>query len=112
MHILDHVNSFWTTNCCILGREKDDDDDDGPSTVKSPKGKKLPANVAAAKAKIPEVTISPDAQPDLKKALEVRFCLVVYHMFDRSWLAACGDWLGHIVNCWWLANSKIDMIGY
>jgi len=36
--------------------------------------------VAAAKAKIPEVTISPDAQPDLKKALEV--WTLVYTLYN------------------------------
>jgi len=55
----------------VTGHEKEDEDEDEAPVVKSPKGKKVPANVAAAKAKIPEVTISPDAQPDLKKALEV-----------------------------------------
>ena len=60
------------------GRERDDDDDESPTTLKSPKGKKLPANVAAAKAKIPEVTVSPEATPDLKKALEVNNLLTAF----------------------------------
>lgn len=55
----------------LSSADDEDDDDASGVVVKSAKGKKLPPNVAAAKSRIPEVTISPDAQPDLKKALEV-----------------------------------------
>lgn len=53
---------------------KDEDEEEENVPAKSPKGKsKVPSNVAAAKSKIPEVTISPEAQPDIKKAVEVIF---------------------------------------
>ena len=76
------------------GRDpNDDEEDEGPAAVKSPKGKKVPANVAAAKARIPEVTISPDAQPDLKKALEVTCCyqiiVVAYQLISQPRMYFC-----------------------
>lgn len=59
------------THVYLFSDDDDDDESASGAVVKSAKGKKLPPNVAAAKLKIPEVTISADAQPDLKKALEV-----------------------------------------
>lgn len=65
------VEVYFQMSLSSLGKDDEDEDEE---VAKSPKGKKGGATTTA-KSKIPEVSISADAQSDVKKALEVSTCL-------------------------------------